>query len=179
MDTLTPRLKAAPAATAAKPPASPASTKTYRHPEGAYHVTVSTEWTVRERTPQPTFDMFIRTPDRDNCAVYFGRDHDSVSKRGMKADLEERITRLIKGSANHREEWLSIAPAQGVLVSLFDAQANQMLWHYCLGHRGRIYYIDIESLPNTGRRDLPPRIREMIQTLVFEASNPQPGQMGL
>jgi hypothetical protein len=41
-----------------------------------------------------------------------------------------------------------------------------MLWHLCLGHRNRIYYIGIEALPGTGRRELPARIRELLQGLV-------------
>jgi hypothetical protein len=146
-------------------PAAPASGRSYRHPEGAYRVPLSSEWTLMERKPRADLDMIIRNPDRDGCAVYFGRDHEDVSGKGLGASLDAMAARLsTKGSGPI--ERLAFGPAQGVLVSVHDGEAGAMLWHLCLGHRNRIYYIGIEALPGTGRRELPARIRELLQGLV-------------
>jgi hypothetical protein len=168
-DALAPRLRLVETSGPKKPvSATPASTKAYRHAEGAFRVPISIEWSVREHTPRADFDMLLRNPDRDNCAVYFGRDHEAVTRKGLKTDLEERVARLTRGKAGASTEWLRIGPAQGVLVGVYDPESRGMLWHFCLDHRNRIYYIDLESLPGSGRRALPPRIREMIQGMVFE-----------
>jgi len=147
-------------------PATPASARAYRHPEGAYRVPISTEWSLLERKPRADLDMIVRNPDRDQCAVYFGRDHEDASNKGIGVSLDAMAARL-SANGTGRTERLAIGPAQGVLVGVFDREAKSMLWHLCLGYRNRIYYIGIEALPGTGQRDLPPALRELLQGLVM------------
>jgi hypothetical protein len=164
LDALAPRLIAAsstPAKASAVPP------RFYRHPEGAYRVPISSEWTLRERTPQANLDMLIRTPDRDNCAVYFGRDHDDAARKGIDASLDAMVLRVAAKAADRRTERIQIGTAKGVLISTYDAQSKAMLWHLCLGQGNRIFYAGVEALPNTGRRELPTRIRELFQSIAF------------
>ncbi len=127
---------------------------------------ISTEWSLMEHKPKPDLDMIIRAPDRDNCAVYFGRDHDDASNKGIDVSLDAAAARLSSNGPG-RTERLTIGPARGVLVSVFDNKDKCMLWHLCLGYQNRIYYIGVEALPGTGQRELPPRIRELLQSLVM------------
>lgn len=148
-------------------PAVEAKARMYRHPEGAYRVSLSSEWSLMERKPRADLDMAVRSPDRDACAVYFGRDHEDASRKGVAVSLDAMAARLsAKGSG--RTERLAIGQAQGILVSVYDREAKAMLWHLCLGHGNRVYYLGVEALPGTGQRDLPPRIREVLLGLVME-----------
>ena len=143
------------------------ATKVYRHVGGGYQVSISSEWTVRERTPQADLDMIIRSPDRDQCAVYFGRESDDASRKGIDISLKAMADRVATGSAERRVDALPIGAAKGILISVYDAQNRSMLWHLCAGYRNRIYYLGVEALPGSGRRELPPRIREILVGLVF------------
>jgi hypothetical protein len=77
------------------------------------------------------------------------------------------VLRVAAKAADRRTERIQIGTAKGVLISTYDAQSKAMLWHLCLGQGNRIFYAGVEALPNTGRRELPTRIRELFQSIAF------------
>jgi hypothetical protein len=150
-----------------RPSAPSAAMRDYEQPEHGYRVSISTEWTLREHAPRADLDMIVRNPDRDQCAVYFGRDSDAASSRDINAALDATAARMVVGAPERRQERLQVGSAPAVLISVYDPKTNAMVWHLLLGRSGRIYYVGVEALPGTGRRTLPPRILELIQSITF------------